>query len=86
MENGQVKGSTTGEPRASETGSGQLNGSATGLTGKEQESFQSFVKQCREAGLLERPAGLSDDDTLDGLLDDATLLYSVFPAHTSTTY
>ncbi|KAI1362252.1 CRAL/TRIO domain protein [Xylaria arbuscula] len=74
MENGTVEGSTTGEPRASETGNGELKGPATGLTDKEQEGLQSFVKQCREAGLLDRPAGLSEEDTLDGLLDDATLL------------
>ncbi len=75
MENGQVNGSTLGEPRASERENGELNGPATGLTAHEQQCFQSFVKQCREQGLLERPTGLSAEDTLDGLHDEAALLY-----------
>ncbi|KAI3333485.1 CRAL/TRIO domain protein [Ustulina deusta] len=74
MENGQVNGSTLGEPRASERENGELNGPATGLTAHEQQCFQSFVKQCREQGLLERPTGLSAEDTLDGLHDEAALL------------
>ncbi|KAI0518005.1 CRAL/TRIO domain protein [Xylaria bambusicola] len=74
MENGKTEGSTAGEPKTNETGSGELNASVAGLTEQEQESFQSFVKECREAGLLERPAGLTEEDTVDGLHDDITLL------------
>ncbi|KAI1170778.1 CRAL/TRIO domain protein [Nemania sp. FL0916] len=46
----------------------------TELTVQEQECFQSFIEQCRDRGLLERPAGVSADDTLDGLSDEITLL------------
>ncbi|KAI0411258.1 CRAL/TRIO domain protein [Xylaria grammica] len=73
MENGQLHGSTPGERRESVMENGELNGS-TGLTAHEQQCFQSFVKQCREQGLLERPAGLSAEDSLDGLCDEITLL------------
>ncbi|KAK5626037.1 hypothetical protein RRF57_001753 [Xylaria bambusicola] len=75
MGNGKTEGSTAGEPKMNETGSGELNGSFAGLTEQEQESFQSFVKECRKAGLLERPTGLSEEDTVDGLHDDITLLW-----------
>ncbi|KAI0973479.1 CRAL/TRIO domain protein [Xylaria arbuscula] len=76
MENGQVNGSTPGEPRTSEGNeNGELTGSTTaGLTAHEHQCFQAFVKECREQGLLERPAGLSAEDELDGLHDDASLL------------
>ncbi|KAI0423429.1 CRAL/TRIO domain protein [Xylaria sp. FL1042] len=74
MENGQVDGSTLEEPRASEKENGELNGFTTELAAHEHQCFQSFVKQCRELGLLERPTGLSAEDTVDGLHDETTLL------------
>ncbi|KAI0531562.1 CRAL/TRIO domain protein [Xylaria digitata] len=73
MENGQLHGSTLGEPGESVMENGELNGS-TGLTAHEQQCFESFVKECRVQGLLERPTGLSAEDTLDGLHDEVTLL------------
>ncbi|KAI1356052.1 CRAL/TRIO domain protein [Xylaria sp. FL0043] len=74
MENGQCYGSTVEEPRASKEENGELNGFTTELTAHEQQCFQSFVHQCRELGLLQRPTGLSAEDTLDGLQDEAALL------------
>ncbi|KAI0808515.1 CRAL/TRIO domain protein [Xylaria sp. FL0064] len=74
MENGQCYGSTVEEPRASKKENGELSGFTTELTAHEQQCFQSFVQQCRELGLLERPTGLSAEDTLDGLQDEAALL------------
>lgn len=75
MENGQLKGSTTENIGVSETENGKLNVSTTGLTAHEQQSFRSFIEQCRDGGLLERPTGLSAEDALDGLNDEITLLY-----------
>ncbi|KAI1741492.1 CRAL/TRIO domain protein [Xylaria scruposa] len=74
MENGKLIDSTIGEPRGSGRKNGRLDVSTTGLTADEQKSFQSFIKQCREHGLLQRPTGLSAEDTLDGLNDEVTLL------------
>ncbi|KAI1155110.1 CRAL/TRIO domain protein [Nemania diffusa] len=74
MENGQLKGSTTENIGVSETENGKLNVSTTGLTAHEQQSFRSFIEQCRDGGLLERPTGLSAEDALDGLNDEITLL------------
>ncbi|KAI0408302.1 CRAL/TRIO domain protein [Xylaria palmicola] len=75
MENGQLIGSTNGEPRAGETENvnGVVDDSTTGLTADGKECLQSFMKKCQEQGLLERPAGLSDKDALDGLNDEITL-------------
>ena len=42
---------------------------------QEATLFDTFKKCCAERGLLEAPAGISDDDVLDGINDDATLLY-----------
>ncbi|KAI0855736.1 CRAL/TRIO domain protein [Xylaria cubensis] len=74
MENGQLTDSTIGEPRASGMKNGGLDVSTAGLTAIEQKRFQSFIEQCREHGLLQRPTGLSAEDTLDGLNDEVTLL------------
>ncbi|KAI0441569.1 CRAL/TRIO domain protein [Xylaria telfairii] len=71
MENGQLDGFPAGEPRAK---NGELTGSTTGLTADGQKRFQLFVEQCRDHGLLNHPAGLSAEDTLDGLNDEVTLL------------
>ncbi|KAI0469141.1 CRAL/TRIO domain protein [Xylaria cf. heliscus] len=75
LENGKLNGSTTtGEPRASEMKNGELNGPTAGLTADAQKCFQSFVEECRDHGLLQRPDGLSAEDALDGLNDEVTLL------------
>ncbi|KAI1757883.1 CRAL/TRIO domain protein [Xylaria castorea] len=76
MENGQLNGSTIGQPRAASgmKNGGGVDGSTTELTADEQNRFQSFIEQCRENGLLQRPTGLSAEDTLDGLNDEVTLL------------
>ncbi|GAP86820.1 putative CRAL TRIO domain protein [Rosellinia necatrix] len=74
MENGQQNGSTTGELRSNAGDNGKLDDSTTGLTGYQQQRFESFVEQCREEGLLERPVGLVAEDALDGLNDEVTLL------------
>lgn len=39
----------------------------------EQSACQDFRSRCQEAGLLQRPAALHEDDALDGLNDETTL-------------
>ncbi|KAI1420320.1 CRAL/TRIO domain protein [Xylaria sp. FL1777] len=74
MESIQVDEIILEKPRASEIEIGELNSCTAGLTARQQQCFESFVKQCREHGLLDRPIGLSDEDTLDGIHDEITLL------------
>ncbi|KAI0203616.1 CRAL/TRIO domain protein [Astrocystis sublimbata] len=75
MENGAAHGATVEEAGgANGTKNGEITGSTAGLTADELKGFHSFVEQCREQGLLQRPAGLPADDTLDGLVDEITLL------------
>ena len=37
--------------------------------------FEEFVELCRKEGLLERPAELAPEDTIDGINDTSTLKY-----------
>ncbi|KAI3331446.1 CRAL/TRIO domain-containing protein [Xylariaceae sp. AK1471] len=53
---------------------GQLNGSTSELAAHEKLCLESFIQQCRDRGLLERPTDLSPEDVLDGLNDEITLL------------
>ncbi|KAJ8122324.1 hypothetical protein ONZ43_g1450 [Nemania bipapillata] len=74
MESGQLNGSTAEKISIREMENGELDSSTPGLTAYEQQCFQSFIEQCRDGGLLERPTGLSAEDALDGLNDEITLL------------
>ncbi|KAI0112508.1 CRAL/TRIO domain protein [Nemania sp. FL0031] len=71
---GQFDGSTTEKLGMIEIENGALDVSTTGLTAHEKQCFRSFVEQCRDQGLLERPDGLLAEDALDGLTDEITLL------------
>ncbi|KAI1817997.1 CRAL/TRIO domain-containing protein [Poronia punctata] len=46
----------------------------SGLTDEEKQCFEDLLEQCREDGLLAHPEGLSAEDAVDGLADEATLL------------
>jgi hypothetical protein len=41
----------------------------------EADILEEFKRICSEQGLLLRPAELSEEDVLDGIADDVTLLY-----------
>lgn len=45
---------------------------------QEDSAFNSFKRLCEAHDLLKRPAGLGEHDVLDGINDEATLLYSPF--------
>lgn len=49
--------------------------SNTRLTSQQRRSLDDFVKLCERNGLLQRPDELQPDDVVDGLNDEATLLY-----------
>lgn len=42
---------------------------------QEDSAFNSFKRLCDAHGLLKRPTGLSEHDVVDGINDEATLLY-----------
>lgn len=46
---------------------------------QEDSAFNSFKRLCEAHGLLKRPSGLSEDDVVDGINDEATLLYVLSP-------
>jgi hypothetical protein len=46
-----------------------------GLSAEQKIAFQEFKQKCGEQGLLKRSSELVDDDTCDGINDDAVLLY-----------
>jgi hypothetical protein len=39
--------------------------------------LKDFIDICTERGLLQKPSGLSDPDTGDGITDKATLMYVI---------
>ena len=43
---------------------------------QEDSAFNSFKRLCEAQGLLKRPAGLGENDVIDGINDEATLLYA----------
>ena len=45
----------------------------------EDSAFDSFKSLCEVHGLLKRPAGLGEHDVVDGINDEATLLYVQSP-------
>lgn len=45
---------------------------------QEDSAFNSFKRLCEAHGLLKRPAGLNEHDVVDGINDEATLLYVSF--------
>ena len=42
---------------------------------QEDSAFNSFTRLCEAHGLLKRPSGLEGHDVVDGINDEATLLY-----------
>lgn len=46
---------------------------------QEDSAFNSFTRLCEAHGLLKRPAGLGEHDVVDGISDEATLLYVLLP-------
>ena len=42
---------------------------------QEDSAFNSFTRLCEAHGLLKRPSGLEEHDVVDGINDEATLLY-----------
>ena len=42
---------------------------------QEDSAFNSFTRLCEAHGLLKRPSGLEKHDVIDGINDEATLLY-----------
>jgi hypothetical protein len=49
--------------------------SGTSLDDSEAAAICAFRKMCAEAGLLQRPPELGEEDVLDGINDEVTLLY-----------
>ena len=47
---------------------------------QEDSAFNSFKRLCDVHGLLKRPEGLGEHDVVDGINDEATLLYVTFGA------
>ena len=45
---------------------------------QEDSAFNSFKRLCDAHGLLKRPTGLGEQDVVDGINDEATLLYVQF--------
>ncbi|KAL4938164.1 hypothetical protein BDV06DRAFT_215328 [Aspergillus oleicola] len=45
-----------------------------GVKADEASTLATFSGQCSDKGLLKRPNGLNDDDVLDGISDETTLL------------
>ena len=39
-------------------------------------AYRDFRERCADSGLLERPVGLGENDVLDGVNDDGTILYA----------
>ena len=48
---------------------------------QEDSAFNSFKRVCEAHGLLKRPVGLGKHDVIDGINDEATLLYVQFSSH-----
>ena len=44
---------------------------------QEDSAFNSFTRLCEAHGLLKRPSGLEGHDVIDGINDEATLLYAL---------
>lgn len=45
------------------------------LTDSQAEALREFTALCSKDGLLIRPQGLEENDMVNGLTDEATLLY-----------
>lgn len=45
------------------------------LSDSQAEALREFTDLCSKDGLLIRPQGLDENDMLNGLTDEATLLY-----------
>ena len=81
-------------PPPSENSKKSIKSSAStksGATGKpierrstqEDSAFNSFKRLCEAHGLLQRPAGLGEHDVVDGINDEATLLYVKIQSHST---
>lgn len=55
------------------------------LSDSQAAALQELTDLCSKDGLLIRPQGLQDNDMLNGLMDEATLLY-VEPSKCSISY